>query len=53
MDRPPLRLQGKGGWTGGKLSFRGTATAEPDMRHLLDGLLARTLGMRSPFGLKI
>ena len=42
----PLRLQGKGGWTGGKMSFRGSATADPDMRHLLDGLLG-VLGPRS------
>jgi general secretion pathway protein N len=41
--RGPLRLQGSGTLTGGRLSFKGLASAEPDMRPALMGLI-RLLG---------
>jgi general secretion pathway protein N len=44
--RGPLRLQGNGSLKAGHLSFRGTASADPEMRHALNGLLG-LLGQRS------
>jgi len=44
--RGPLRMQGGGSIKAGRLSFRGTASAEPEMRNALDGLLG-LLGRRS------
>jgi general secretion pathway protein N len=41
--RGPLRLQGSGTLKGGRLSFKGLASAEPDMRPALMGLI-RLLG---------
>jgi general secretion pathway protein N len=45
----PLRLQGSGTLRGLHLSFRGVASAEPDMRPALNGLLG-VLGPRSGTG---
>jgi general secretion pathway protein N len=42
----PLRLEGKGTLRGGRVSFRGLASAQPDMRSALDGLIG-VLGQRS------
>lgn len=42
----PLQMQGSGTMTGSRVSFRGTASAEPDMQPALNGLLG-LLGMRS------
>jgi general secretion pathway protein N len=44
--RGPLRLQGNGSLKAGHLSFRGTASADPEMRQALNGLLG-LLGQRS------
>ncbi len=44
--RGPLRLQGSGSLKSGHLSFRGTASADPEMRQALNGLLG-LLGQRS------
>jgi general secretion pathway protein N len=44
--RGPLRLQGTGTLKGGRLSFKGLASAEPDMRQALSGLIG-LLGPRS------
>lgn len=44
--RGPLRLHGSGTLKGGRLSFRGLASAEPDMRPALMGLM-RLLGPSS------
>ncbi len=44
--RGPLRLQGNGTLKGGRLSFRGVASADPDMRPALSGLIG-VLGPRS------
>jgi general secretion pathway protein N len=44
--RGPLRLQGSGSLKAGHLSFRGTASADPEMRQALNGLLG-LLGQRS------
>jgi len=44
--RGPLLLQGSGTFKGRKVSFRGLASAEPDMRQALAGLLG-VLGPRS------
>jgi len=42
----PLRLQGSGTVTGGRVSFKGVASADPDMRPALIGLIS-VLGARS------
>lgn len=42
----PLRLQGSGTLKGGRVSFKGLASAEPDMRPALNGLIG-VLGSRS------
>lgn len=42
----PLRLEGSGTLKAGKVSFRGNASADPEMRSALDGLLG-VLGPRS------
>ena len=42
----PLRLQGSGTLKGGRVSFKGLASAEPDMRPALSGLIG-LLGPRS------
>lgn len=47
--RGPLRLQGSGTLKDGRLSFRGLASAEPDMRPALIGLIG-VLGPRSGDG---
>jgi general secretion pathway protein N len=44
--RGPLRLQGSGTLKGGRVSFKGLASAEPDMRPALNGLIG-LLGPRS------
>lgn len=44
--RGPLRLQGSGTLKGGRVSFKGLASAEPDMRPALIGLIG-LLGPRS------
>jgi general secretion pathway protein N len=43
--RGPLRLQGSGSVRGGRVSFKGTASAEPEMRPALIGLIG-VLGRR-------
>ena len=43
--RGPLRLQGSGTVKGGRVSFKGTASADPDMRPALIGLIG-VLGPR-------
>lgn len=42
----PLRLEGKGTLKGWRVSFRGLASVEPDMRSALNGLIG-VLGQRS------
>jgi general secretion pathway protein N len=44
--RGPLRLQGSGTVKGGRVSFKGLASADPDMRPALIGLIS-VLGPRS------
>jgi general secretion pathway protein N len=44
--RGPLRLQGSGTLKGGRLSFKGLASSEPEMRQALSGLIG-VLGRRS------
>jgi general secretion pathway protein N len=44
--RGPLRLQGTGTLKGGRVNFKGLASAEPDMRQALNGLIG-LLGSRS------
>jgi general secretion pathway protein N len=44
--RGPLRLQGSGTVKGGRVSFKGVASADPDMRPALIGLIS-VLGPRS------
>jgi general secretion pathway protein N len=44
--RGPLRLQGKGTVKAGRVSFKGLASADPDMRPVLIGLIS-VLGPRS------
>jgi general secretion pathway protein N len=44
--RGPLRLQGSGTVKAGRVSFKGLASADPDMRPALIGLIG-VLGPRS------
>jgi len=43
--RGPLRLQGSGTVKGGRVSFKGLASADPEMRPALIGLIS-VLGPR-------
>jgi hypothetical protein len=43
--RGPLRLEGSGTVKGGRVSFKGKASADPDMRPALIGLIG-VLGPR-------